>query len=158
VQHGWILLEDGRILDPTRFAFDGREPYLHVGPLTAEYDEGGNQWREGSPVPAYDPDERQIKFSQSVLPGPAWTHVEKILNVQYWGRLKQEPGKLSVGQVFWLANAPFETLQPHVVAIYKAIETIGEAAFIPMDNRRRADREEVRVKEIRSHAKVAKFS
>lgn len=31
VPHGWILLKDGRVLDPTRWVFENVEPYLYVG-------------------------------------------------------------------------------------------------------------------------------
>jgi hypothetical protein len=31
VQHGWILLKDGRVLDPTRWVFEDVAPYLYVG-------------------------------------------------------------------------------------------------------------------------------
>ena len=40
-QHSWLRLRDGRILDPTRWAFDQPErPYLHIGENDA-YDEAG---------------------------------------------------------------------------------------------------------------------
>ncbi len=31
VSHGWILLKDGRVLDPTRWVFENVAPYLYVG-------------------------------------------------------------------------------------------------------------------------------
>lgn len=31
IQHGWILLKDGRVLDPTRWVFENVAPYLYVG-------------------------------------------------------------------------------------------------------------------------------
>jgi hypothetical protein len=31
IQHGWVLLEDGRILDPTRWVFEDVEPYIFIG-------------------------------------------------------------------------------------------------------------------------------
>ena len=40
-RHGWILLPDGRILDPTRFSFENKDPYLYIGENADEYDEGG---------------------------------------------------------------------------------------------------------------------
>lgn len=144
VQHGWVLLPDGRVFDPTRFGFEnnkGEAPYLHVGPLTADYDEGGNKFRKAlrPPPPEFDPSDRMIVFSQSDLPGKPWTHVEKLLRIDYtYG--EQEPGTLSFEQVAWLANASFEDLQPHAAAIYDALEAVGEEALIPIDNRRKAQR------------------
>ncbi len=29
--HGWVVLSDGRVLDPTRWTMDGQVPYLYVG-------------------------------------------------------------------------------------------------------------------------------
>lgn len=29
-RHGWIVLKDGRILDPTRWSFEDKEPYFHI--------------------------------------------------------------------------------------------------------------------------------
>src|SRR3990167_10839307 len=29
--HGWLDLEDGRVCDPTRWAFGGADPYLYIG-------------------------------------------------------------------------------------------------------------------------------
>lgn len=31
VNHGWVLLKDGRVLDPTRWVFENVAPYLYVG-------------------------------------------------------------------------------------------------------------------------------
>lgn len=37
--HSWIVLPDGRIVDPTRWAFDRPDdPYIYVGTPGAEYD------------------------------------------------------------------------------------------------------------------------
>ncbi len=151
VQHGWVLLDDGRVLDPTRWAFDGREPYLHVGPLTKDYDEGGNEFRKAvsKPIPDYDPNDRMFDFNQKVLPsGKAWTHIERLLQIEP----PQDVGVLTFAQVFWLANAPFEQLEGHAEDIYKAIEAVGESALIPVDNRQMANR-----MYLRSHAKQASF-
>ena len=55
VQHGWIVLEDDpRVLDPTRWAFEAKKPYLFLGAPGRFYDEGGNEWRRkrrGSSTP-----------------------------------------------------------------------------------------------------------
>lgn len=31
IPHGWILLKDGEVLDPTRWVFEAKAPYLYVG-------------------------------------------------------------------------------------------------------------------------------
>lgn len=138
VQHGWVQLNDGRVFDPTRWAFESREPYLYLNQLTAEYDEGGNEINSrlrGGP-PQYDGSET-ITFSAEELPSEPYSLVEKLLKIDV---LAQEPGTLTKGQVFWLANAHYDHLKPHAQAIYLAIEKKGMGGFIPIDNRRRAQR------------------
>lgn len=44
VGHGWISLPDGRVLDPTRWVFEGREPYLYVGALGEPDDPIAADW------------------------------------------------------------------------------------------------------------------
>jgi hypothetical protein len=142
-RHGWVLLKDGTILDATRWAFEAKDPYLYIGPRTKEYDEGGDQLRKvlHRPPPQYSREAKQVEFSKEVLPSASWTFIEGLLGIEYSGLTKQEPGVLSIEQVFWLANTPYEDLQPHAAAIYKAIAAVDLAATIPFDNRKRALRE-----------------
>lgn len=138
-QHGWVALDDGRVLDPTRWVFENREPYIYVGPSSEEYDEGGNQINaalRGTP-PDYDPNDKQYGFTDDQIGTAAWQRVEKILRIDV---SRQEPGFLTTRQIAWLANADFNGLQPHAEAIYQAIEAQGLGAFIPQDNRARAKR------------------
>lgn len=44
-RHGWIELEHGLVVDPTRWAFEAKEPFLWVGG-TADYDCGANSSRK----------------------------------------------------------------------------------------------------------------
>jgi len=140
IQHGWVQLDDGRIFDPTRWAFENREPYLYVHPLTSDYDEGGNEINSrlrGGP-PEYDPTEGTVSMSARDLPSEPYTLVEKLLKIEV---SEQKPGTFTKKQVFWLANAHYDSLKPHAQTIYLAIEKKGMSGFIPIDNRRRAERE-----------------
>lgn len=38
IRHGWVELDDGRVLDPTRWVFEGASPYVYVGPNRGEYE------------------------------------------------------------------------------------------------------------------------
>lgn len=140
-QHGWVNLMDGRIFDLTRWVFENKKPYLHLGPRSAEYDEGGNDLNKShrGPPPRFDPDEEQHEFTSDMLSSAAYNKVEKILRVDI---TVQEPGFLTETQIRWLANAHFDDLQPHAVEVYSAIESLGGTfpAYIPFDNRKRADR------------------
>jgi hypothetical protein len=138
VQHGWVILPDGRVFDPTRWVFEAKKPYLYVGD-DEDYDEGGSRLREhmlGDP-PDYDPSDKQVEIPKHVLPTPAWNHVEKLLEVDV---SEQEPGVLSFEQVRWLAKTRVENLQPHAGAVYAALRKLRLQALIPIDNVRKVER------------------
>ncbi len=143
IQHGWVRRADGSVVDPTRWSFEARAPYIAVIPkgptLLAEYDEGGNRWRGAvaGPPPAFDPDDRSYTLTDALLPSAPFAHVEKLLSFDY---TEQEPGTISRAQLFYLANLPYAKLQPFVGPIYKAIIAL-EPGAIPFDNRVRAKRE-----------------
>ncbi len=140
--HGWVLLPDKRVLDPTRWVFEAREPYLYVGSAD-HYDEGGNQWREAlSPqAPEFDEFDRIFDLTNEILPTQAWNYVEQLLGLyRYYDDPAYEPGTVSQGQLSWLANRSPERLGPHAPAIYRALFALGRGALIPIDNKRLVER------------------
>jgi len=144
VQHGWVILPDKRVLDPTRWVFEHIAPYLYIGPAD-HYDEGGTQFRaatSGLP-PRWDPEEEQHFFDYTVLPyGTAWAFIEKLLRLdRELDRPDYEPGQMSDAQLFWLANADPAMLGVHAATIYAAIDKLGRRALIPLDNWLRVQRE-----------------
>lgn len=121
--HGWIELPNGNVLDPTRWTFEMVPPYLFEGPGT-EYDEGGNLFREiiRRPVPPFKgPSILRLK-------GLPLAHVQECVG---------DKAGFDVGRMIWLANLPLNLLRPHEKAIYTAFVKAGEAAYIPIDNRRK---------------------
>jgi len=136
VQHGWVLLPDGRILDPTRWAFEGREPYLYVGE-NDHYDEGGNGLRtafQGGP-PEFNPEDRTYEITQSMLPSGAWGWMEKALGLD--GLLLNdgyEPGTVSLQQLHWIANMDPRSMEGHAKDVYAMLERLGLEAHVPFDN------------------------
>lgn len=94
------------------------------------YDEGGNRIREEMKKPAPDPVPGAKVYE---LPsGAASGHVKKLM-----GDALGLHG-LDDGQVFWLANMPYNALQPHAKDIYHWISATGNGAFIPIDNHNRS--------------------
>jgi hypothetical protein len=142
VRHGWVKLADGTIFDPTRWAFEAAEPYLYFGPNDGEYDEGGNVMRamgRGS-APRFDPADKCFRLDDVVLSSEGWYHAEQLLEEDYEDG--HEPGTVSRGQLAWLANAPYEDLLPYAWEIYRALDVLGKRAYVPIDNYRRARREQ----------------
>lgn len=142
VQHGWVLLPDGSVVDPTRWSFDGSKPYIFHGPCGPEYDEGGNQFRRETlqPPPEFDVYEKLIRLPPRVLPSSAWNHIEKLLQLDY-GFTEQEPGVLCMSQFLWVCNLPFNMLGKHAKHVYDSADRVGLRGLVPIDNWMKAQRE-----------------
>jgi hypothetical protein len=170
--HGWVLTDDGYVVDPTRWTFEAKAPYIYVGidegawltpclhcdhigdehgtgffkPCMVEgcscedyerepwpYDEGGDHWRREMQRPAPAP--TGARAHELPLTGPALIHVRRLLQDT------QSAIAFTRDQVHWLANVPYAVLQPHAYDIYTALEAANLGALVPLDNRRRAERE-----------------
>lgn len=129
-RHGWIVLQDETIIDPTRWSFENAEPYLAVvlpnSKRTAEYDRGGNKFREalGTPPPAYDRADEPVDFFLD----------EPGIREFVYDILKQPP-TITLKMVFWVANLPPNKLGRFAKPLYRTLEAGGYRAFIPIDNR-----------------------
>jgi len=126
IPHSWIRLEDGRIYDPTRFAFDMKEPYIYISGDDSEYDIGGNKWREAmnKPLPKFDPTKRKIELE---LDSDTKKLVMAILNY---------PPFFTINEIFYLGNLPLQSFKDKEYAkrIYTALDKSGNSAVIPIDN------------------------
>jgi len=124
--HAWIELKDGKVVDPTRWAFEGIKPYIYIGISGKEYDKGGNRLREKymRPCPEYDPIDKKIpiKFSPQLK-----TLVLELLN---------QPPVFTARQLSWLASLPTDYLEPYTRDVYEALIKVGLTCLIPIDNRR----------------------
>jgi hypothetical protein len=149
VQHGWVELEDGRIVDPTRWSFEAKEPYIWVGEDgQGEYDEGGNELRAAmmGPWPLFDDSQHEQTFHLELLP-------EIVDELDYLGSKLKDPFdpdqmdrdpldpehyqlEVTNEQLFWLANIPVNRLRHrwHARELFTQIEEHGLKGFIPLDN------------------------
>jgi hypothetical protein len=134
VRHGWVLLPDGRVLDPTRWAFEHVAPYLYLGDAD-HYDEGGNKLRAAmrGPVPVYDPDDKIFHISQAVMDSATWTFVEKTLRLDCFYP-EQEPGEMTLGQLQYLAHLTPDELGAFGFSVYSALGKLDLLALVPCDN------------------------
>ena len=130
VRHGWVELENGTIVDPRRYIFEGVEPYIYVG-KNDHYDAGGNRFRQSlmKPAPKYSKDERQVTLKIRRI--VARKILEDMLDTtSHFGVIYA-----TIKQVFWLANLPLDTFSGFAKPIYEAIMEVGYGAFIPIDNK-----------------------
>jgi hypothetical protein len=138
VPHGWVLLPDGRICDPTRWVFYGSAPFIFLGENNGQYDEGGNRFREsvfGQPPP-YELEDKQFVIPKSVMDSKTWRFVEVLLDIQ----IEQVPGVLSWHQLCWLANCSPRTLGEHLGGVYEALVKLDHLSLMPIDNQRYYER------------------
>jgi len=129
--HGWVLLDDGRVLDPTRWSFEHKDPYIYIGKNDDDYDEGGNKMRAAfrSPCPSADQG-RPANLKEVLCSAPLF---EQLTNTPF--------DKITIEQAAWVANTPYDELDFAVAPIYETLIQNEMDAYIPIDNLRRAQRE-----------------
>jgi hypothetical protein len=126
-------------VDPTRWVFEHVSPYLyHSNRVGPEYDEGGNRWREATlrSPPPFSTDDLVIDLRDDELPLRTWGWLEKQL-----GPFTRQSARLSIRQLFWLANLPLSVLGPHAAPLFMTFERHGQKGAVPMDNWRKAMRD-----------------
>lgn len=129
--HGWIRTKRGIIIDPTRWVFENKQPYIAIfkkGDKGYEdYDEGGNFLREllMSPPPQPDLDEKSFDPPKNL---DLASLVASLL-----GRPFGEP--IYFCQLLWLANLSPNLLRNYAKEIYLWITDLKQTCLIPLDNR-----------------------
>lgn len=123
--HGWITRKT-TIVDPTRWVFEARDPYIYVGPKdNRDYDMGGNELRKIQMQPF--PEFNKEQDCWSIPP-----HLHAF--VQHATDLKLS--KLCAVQVAWLANLPIDMLGEDAKSVFLwIINDVGFSGMIPIDNR-----------------------
>lgn len=163
-RHGWIELPDGRILDPTRWSFENRTPYLHIcDPLsdvhvcrTCDHVEDEHKSGflrecavENCGCPDFERKEREYDEGGNLLmkamenPPPPFTFkdlkVELAVKPSVYNQvidLLGNPPHVTKPMCFWLANLSLATLGDLAKDVYQALVKAGMDALIPIDNRR----------------------
>ncbi|WP_217648976.1 hypothetical protein, partial [Paracidovorax wautersii] len=126
VRHGWIECDDGSLVDPTRWVFEGAEPYIYFGRPSREYDEGANRLRAcfARPAPIFDPLKTMV-----VIPG----RVESEVFASLLG-MDVVRSEINVEQAFWIGNLTLDALGVYANMVYQALEKMGLKVFVPIDN------------------------
>jgi hypothetical protein len=134
-RHGWVLYEDGALLDPTRWVFENTVPYLYwTTQSNSDYDEGNNSIRRAllRPAPKYDPFEKRFSLGQHITEA-TWGAIAKMLEE---GDDRNER-TICLSELFWLANLPLDMLGELALPLFTALTALGKEVAIPMDNYRR---------------------
>lgn len=128
-RHGWIQAKEGGrdiIIDPTRWVFEDRSPYIYQAPdFEGWYDAGGNVFREESskPFPEFD-----SNYGAYQIPAPVRQAFRRLA--------KKHPTVADRQQLVWLANQSLNRLgsSARPVFLWLVFKKLG--ALIPIDNRR----------------------
>lgn len=123
VHHGWVLLPDGYVIDPTRWVFEDVEPYAYVAPVSEDYDRGGNVLRMQmiGPPPAAGADDVVISLS-----GDAESLALGIFKT--W--------ELTLDQARWIAHLPPAAMGAAGRSLFEQLIAADLGVWIPIDNRR----------------------
>lgn len=127
--------EGMRIIDPTRWVFEGREPYIYEG-WNDHYDAGGNQFRAAmeTPCPTYSSSAKRADLA-------VWKF-DRAAHRFVMGELFGGAPGVTFDMAFWLANLALPRLGLHARAIYCALDDGGLHSLIPIDNYRMVTGEE----------------
>ena len=125
IPHTWIRLKDGRIYDPTRFAFDMFKPKVYVSNDDSDYDLCGSRIRGlmNRQIPEFDKTKRE-----EILDFKTKECKELIMS------LVGNPPFLTINELFYLANLPHNLFMEHGKEFYLVLEEQKHDALIPLDN------------------------
>lgn len=128
VQHGWLLLNDGRVLDPTRWSFTKTKPEIWIGKNTGEYDRGGQKWRatRRTPPPGNDVSQNRIVLEISA---EAAAHINSML-------MREHSGEINYAQAIWLASGSVDHLGKFAHQFFELLIENDWRGAIPIDSRR----------------------
>lgn len=137
-QHSWVELRDGRVCDPTRFAFTREDAWpLWVGPAD-DYDIGGCRLQapSGRPPGIYGSERDPIDLETGCA-----EHIAQLLG-QPDECYSDDWISVSHEQLSWLAHLPIREGEGQGVLnrffaaeVYEAIIDAGQGALIPIDRR-----------------------
>lgn len=134
--HSWIERANGLIVDPTRWAFEMKAPYIFRGMPGPEYDKGGNRIREAMAGPCPSWDDNSDGLTLDFVSVEAAQRVRALLPPDSLA-LDDEPWvTCSARQLHWLANLAPQRFGVYAVEVYRAIKNAGYGGHIPVDNQR----------------------
>jgi hypothetical protein len=130
-QHGWVEMENGKIFDPTRWAFEDTTPYIYVGDSLDDYDMGANKLKKmmnirSSTAPEYNEKSLQVKLASDKK---TLKDIKELLND------KRKGNTFSINQLHWLSGInPLESDFDFAKRIFNALKDSGQGGLIPIDN------------------------
>ena len=140
IQHSWVVMPDARgvyhentetIVDPTRWSFEAKKPYIWSKPDTErDYDEGGNRARERMlPRSVADVTGDPIHFELESVP---CDHIAALCGASDYS---EDYPLLYKEELHLLANRSPDKIEWFYVAeVYEGLIEAGFEGSIPLDN------------------------
>lgn len=145
--HGWIVLpnQHGKyvrgeeiIVDPTRWSFEAKKPYIWKGRNDGTYDEGGNSFRAAMASMhnrADDPEHNHEPVLFELSSDEMYNLVKRVCRISDFEDFSDAYPFLDHMDVLRLCNAPPKKIGWFFVAeIYEKLAKAGYCGHIPIDN------------------------
>lgn len=145
--HGWVVLpnEHGNyvygqevILDPTRWSFEAKKPYLWSGRNDGSYDEGGNKLRDlmqCNKPRSEDPDDNREPVLLPMSSDELYERIRVVCGISWLEEYSEDYPYLAHWDVLRLCNANPHKLGLFFVAeVYEKLNAAGYKYGIPLDN------------------------
>jgi hypothetical protein len=121
-RHGWIECDDC-IVDPTRYVFENRQPYIAVVDIDNEiYDFGAQALRERTRIPY-----------SNIDPKGAPVVIPEELRATLSACAGCEISIVSMQQLCWLSNSSLAQLGFNARPFYEYLQSLNKQAFVPVD-------------------------
>jgi hypothetical protein len=136
-RHGWTVVGN-EILDPTRFVFEGKKPYLFQGRTVnhPEYDEGMRLAKLANRFPFPIPGRGtsyNIQWSKQTFRFLSQLILE---NSDDKNKESVDPCNLNSQQLNWISNTDYLALGKYISEIYSKLIENELDVFIPLDYRK----------------------
>lgn len=127
-RHGWLESPSGFIIDPTRFVFETKKPYIWTGPFD-DYDLSGarTRWNNMKNANIDKRDERYVElggYPQTLL---------YVLQDITGSNLVLSQKKITISQLSFVMLSPLEYMKEHAVDILNIGFENGLSPIIPTD-------------------------
>lgn len=131
VHHGWIETKDGYIVDPTRWVFESKEPYIYKEKIKTalEYDEGGQRFAKMMmpPIPMHESDKIICEIKDEKM----------AFLISSMLKRKDVQNGVTMMECHWLGKQPLDMLGDNAKPLYQFMIDNKQSAWIPIDNRRK---------------------
>lgn len=127
INHGWVETPNGEIIDPTRWVFESKEPYIYESFIkNIDYDRGSNVIKKLLKVdaPSFNENSKVVDIEN--------LQIEAIFKELL--KEKKENKKISIEQLIWVGSLSLGDLNYFAKPLFAWYKDNALSVFIPVDN------------------------